>query len=89
VIVELNLKRPRCENCNRKLYPKSRPWRSSDYLLGDIPPHCPECGKEISREIRDKAENYGAKIFLIQCCCGISFIISLILIIISISNPLF
>ena len=80
------LKRPRCEYCGIKIYPMSRPWSNVDHLLGDIPSHCPNCGKEINFKIKNEAEKYGANIFLIQCCCGITFIISIIFIILYIPN---
>lgn len=80
------LKRPRCENCGRKIYPMSRPWSNVDHLLGDIPLHCPNCGEKISLQIKDNANKYGANVFLIQCCCGITFIISLVFIILYIPN---
>ena len=84
----MNFKRPRCEYYNSKLYPRNRPWNQLDYLLGNIPRRCPNCGKEVSNAIRERGEKFGVFIFLIQVFCGIAFIFSLILIILFAPNIL-
>ena len=76
------LKRPRCENCNSKIFPKTNYWGGNlNYLIGDIPSYCPNCGHEISNAKRIRVEKHNDTICLIICCFGIAFFISVFTII--------
>ncbi|MFW9952239.1 MAG: hypothetical protein ACFFKA_19130 [Candidatus Thorarchaeota archaeon] len=79
----MNFKRPRCESCGVKIYPKSTPFSRSDFLIGDLPSYCPSCGKEISNEKNAELEKYGTTFYCIWCIGFISFVIVLFIIFIS------
>ena len=76
----MNFKRPRCENCGAKIYPKSSPFRKADFLIGDLPLYCPNCGKEISNEKNAQVAKYGTTIYGLWCIGFISFVIVVLII---------
>jgi len=71
----MKFKRPRCESCGVKIYPKVKPFRRADFLIGDLPSYCPSCGKEISNEKNAEVANYGTTIYCLWCIGFISFVI--------------
>jgi len=83
----MQYKRPRCDYCRTKLFPKNKPfsWRQPDWLFGEIPAHCPDCGKEVSNEKKAQLDEYCTLIFSLWCVGFISFVI-VVLVIFSNSN---
>jgi len=73
------LKHPRCDNCGFKLFSNYRPFIRSIWLFGDIPSHCPNCGKEISIEKKEQYDNFRSLLYLISCISFIA-IISIVII---------
>ena len=73
----MQYKRPRCDYCGTKLFPKNKPfsWRQPDWLFGEIPSHCPDCGKEVSNEKRAQLHEYCILIYCLWCIGFISFLI--------------
>lgn len=58
----MQYKRPRCEYCGTKLFRLDRPYK----LLKEIPAYCPDCGKEITNQIRAQLDTY----YTARCCLG-------------------
>ena len=81
----MEFKRPRCESCGVKIYPKSSPFRKADFLIGDVPRSCPNCGKEISNEKNAQVANYGTTIYCLWFIGFIFFVVVVFLIIFSLS----
>ena len=73
------LKHPRCDYCGVKLFPNYRPFIRSIWLFGDIPSHCPDCGKEISIEKKKQFDNFRSLLYLIYCI-SVIVIISIVII---------
>lgn len=76
-------KRPRCDNCGAKIYPKAKPFRENNWLFGEIPSYCPDCGKELSNQKRAQLDEYKTLIYYIWCLVCIFFVIITIVIIIA------
>lgn len=77
----MKFKRPRCDNCGVKLFPKNKPFRTAAFLFGDLPSYCPDCGKEISNEKRAQLDEYSTSIYSLWCIGFISFVIVVLVII--------
>ena len=78
-LTKSKLKRPRCENCGVKLFPKHKLFfREPSFLFGDLPIYCPDCGKEISNEKRAQLDEHSTKIYCLWC---ISFVIVVLVIV--------
>ena len=77
---KLNFKRPRCDSCGSKIYPKTKPLRRANFLLGDLPLYCPNCGEKISNEKNAQVAEYGTNIYCIWCI-GFLLIVVVVLII--------
>ncbi|MFX1499071.1 MAG: hypothetical protein ACFFBH_16260 [Promethearchaeota archaeon] len=82
----MKLKRPRCDNCGKKIYPKSNPFIRSSFLFGKIPSYCPDCGKEISNEKKAQLDEYSTSIYAIWCLGFITFVVITIITIISLRS---
>jgi len=82
----MKFKRPRCENCGAKLFPKNKPFRKASFLFGDLPSYCPDCGKEITNQKKVQLDNYSTLIFSLWCISFISFVIVVLVIILIFSQ---
>ncbi len=80
-LTKSKFKRPRCENCGVKFFPKNKPFREASFLFGDLPIYCPDCGKEISNEKRAQLDEYSTKIYCLWCIWFISFVIVVLVIV--------
>ncbi|TFG19595.1 MAG: hypothetical protein EU533_06655 [Promethearchaeota archaeon] len=67
-------KRPRCEHCGAKIFPKYRLFRQSIWLSGEIPSYCPDCGMEITIEKKSQINEYRSLLWVIWCILFIVFI---------------
>jgi len=77
-------KRPQCENCGAKIYPKIKPFRTANFFFGDLPSYCPNCGNEISNEKNAQVANYSSFIYCLLCFGFILFVVTVIIILSSI-----
>jgi len=77
-------RRPQCESCGAKIYPKVKPFRKADFLIGDVPRFCPNCGNEISNEKNAQVAKYGTTIYCLWCIGSILFFVVLLIILSSI-----
>ena len=81
------LKRPRCENCKRKIYPTFKPQiRIRGFpIRGDIPAYCPNCGTELSNLTRMQLDSYDTNLYAIACSLSCVMVV-VILVIINLLN---
>ena len=79
---KMKFKRPRCESCGKKIYPKVNPFIRANFLFGDLPSYCPNCGKEISNEKNAQVAKYNAYLYGLWC---IAFVTIVVIILLSIS----
>ena len=77
---KMKFKRPRCERCGEKIYPKVSPFRKANFLFGDLPSYCPNCGKEISNEKNAQVAEYGTNIYCIWCIAFILIVVVVLII---------
>jgi predicted RNA-binding Zn-ribbon protein involved in translation (DUF1610 family) len=61
----MKFKRPQCDSCGAKIYPKIRPIRTTNFFFGDLPLYCPNCGNEISNEKNAQVAEYGRNLFFL------------------------
>ena len=80
----MKFKRERCERCGEKIYPKVSPFRKANFLFGDLPSYCPNCGKEISNEKNAQVAKYSMYLYSLWCIGFISFVIIVVIILLSI-----
>jgi hypothetical protein len=74
------LKRPRCENCGAKIYPKIKIFRVSGFpLRGDIPAYCPDCGKELSNLTRMQVDSYDTNLYGIMCASSCLVVVVIVI----------
>jgi predicted RNA-binding Zn-ribbon protein involved in translation (DUF1610 family) len=73
-------KRPQCESCGAKIYPKVKPFRRNNIFFGDLPSYCPNCGNEISNEKNAQVANYGHLSYCLLCIGSIIFIVVVLII---------
>ncbi|NVM16376.1 MAG: hypothetical protein HWN80_01570 [Candidatus Lokiarchaeota archaeon] len=76
------MKKPRCENCGRKVHPAKSAMQSFDTILSEIPSHCPNCGAEISDTKQKHVDKYTDYLSILKCIPVIGFIILIIILII-------
>ena len=69
-----HFKRPRCDNCGAKIYPKYKPFRQNIWLSRDIPSYCPDCGMEITIEKKSQINEYRSLLWIIWCILFTVFI---------------
>ena len=81
---KMNPKRPRCESCGAKIYPKTSPFIQANFLIGDLPSYCPNCGKEISNEKNAQVAKYNTNVYCLWCIGFMLFVIIVLIIIFSI-----
>ena len=77
-------KRPRCESCGAKIYPKVNPFIRANFLFGDLPSYCPNCGKEISNKKNAQVAKYNTNVYCLWCIGFILFVVVVFIIILSI-----
>jgi uncharacterized protein with PIN domain len=77
---KMKLKRPRCDYCGNKIYPKNKPFMRNSFFSGEIPSFCPDCGKEISYAKKTQLEEYNTKIYFICCLYFIIVFIAFVVI---------
>ncbi len=80
----MKFKRPRCESCGAKIYPKIKPFRKANFFFGDLPSYCPNCGNEISNEKNAQVAKYSTSIYCLLCIGFILFVVVLVIILSSI-----
>jgi hypothetical protein len=80
----MKYKRPQCDNCGAKIYPKVKPFRLGfrylNFSYGDLPSYCPNCGNEISNEKNAQVANYDNSIYCVSCTGFILFIVVVLII---------
>ncbi|MHA1477421.1 MAG: hypothetical protein ACTSPU_04400, partial [Promethearchaeota archaeon] len=67
-------KRPQCESCGAKIYPKIKPFRTANFFFGDLTSYCPNCGNEISNEKNAKVAKYSRNLYCLYCIGSILFV---------------
>jgi len=80
----MTFKRPQCESCGAKIYPKVNPFIKANFLFGDLPSYCPNCGNEISNEKNAKVAKYSRNLYCLYCIGSTLFVVVLLIILISI-----
>ena len=77
---KMKFKRPTCESCGAKIYPKINPFITANFLFGDLPSYCPNCGKEISNEKNAQVAKYTRNVYGLWCILFLVFVIVVIII---------
>jgi predicted RNA-binding Zn-ribbon protein involved in translation (DUF1610 family) len=81
---KMKFKRPQCESCGAKIYPKIKPFRTANFFFGDLPSYCPNCGNEISNEKNAQVAKYSRNLYCLLCIGFILFAVVLVVILSSI-----
>ena len=75
------MRRPKCDNCGRKIRLISKPWIRDDDVFGEMPTHCPHCGEKISDQKLRELDDYTGFLCLLRCCIPCLFIIIILIVV--------